>query len=155
MKIYTVSLFGHRTMDDPFTIEKNLEQLIRKLLTEQEYVEFLVGRDGDFDLLAASVIRRVTKALSLENSSLILVLPYMKAEYRDHAKELEAYYDAVEICEESANAHFKAAITQRNRCMADRSDLVIFAVERKSGGAYRTMQYAQAHSRRCISLLEL
>ncbi|MBQ8909989.1 MAG: hypothetical protein IJY91_02990 [Oscillospiraceae bacterium] len=35
-----------------------MEKVVRNLLREKQYVEFLVGRDGDFDLLVASVIRQ-------------------------------------------------------------------------------------------------
>ena len=51
MNTYTVSLFGHRHIDHPSEIEKQLDTLLRELLAQKEYVEFLIGRDGDFDLL--------------------------------------------------------------------------------------------------------
>lgn len=52
---YTVSFFGHRKIDFTYIVEDRLEGLIRSLLLEKEYVEFLVGRDGDFDIWTASV----------------------------------------------------------------------------------------------------
>ena len=52
MQIVTVSFFGHRIIDNALEIEKRLEQLIRTLLREHEYIEFLVGRDGEFDQLS-------------------------------------------------------------------------------------------------------
>ena len=58
MNICTVSFFGHRQIDDVFKIEKQLEALIRELLLTKEYVEFLVGRDGEFDQLVSSTIRK-------------------------------------------------------------------------------------------------
>lgn len=39
--------------------------------------------------------------------------------------------------------HYKAAFQIRNRSMVDRSGLVVFYVNRKSGGAYQTMAYAE------------
>ena len=42
MDQYTVSFFGHRVIEDPLLIEQRLETLIRRLLKEKEYVEFLV-----------------------------------------------------------------------------------------------------------------
>ena len=62
------------------------------------------------------------------------------------------YYDEVEICEESARAHFKAAIQIRNRCMVDRSDLVVCCIQHQSGGAYRTVQYAQRLGKRVVEV---
>ncbi|MDY6181819.1 MAG: hypothetical protein SPI15_13385 [Candidatus Faecousia sp.] len=86
MEIYTVSLFGHRRLDSPIQIEKQLEKLILELLSSKPYVEFLVGRDGDFDLLAASVIHRCRRIFRADNSSLVWVMPYLTAEYRDRKK---------------------------------------------------------------------
>ena len=75
MNQYTVSFFGHRVIEDPLLIEQRLEQLIRKLLKEKEYVEFLVGRNGDFDQLVSSVVRRAKREYRADNSSLVLVFP--------------------------------------------------------------------------------
>ena len=58
MNLYAVSFFGHRQIDNVFIIEQRLETLIRELLATKEYVEFLVGRDGEFDQLVSSTIRR-------------------------------------------------------------------------------------------------
>ena len=49
--VYTVCFFGHRQIDDFRIVEQRIERLIDKLLNEHEYVEFLVGRDGEFDHL--------------------------------------------------------------------------------------------------------
>ena len=152
MEIFTVSLFGHRQVNDPFAVDRKLETIVRNLLAEKEYVEFLVGRDGEFDLLAASVIKRCRKVVGEENSALIWMLPYMTAEYRDHEEEYLNYYDAVEVSQNAAGAHFKSAMQIRNREMVDRSDLVIFCVERSSGGAYQTMKYAVKQEKNIINL---
>ena len=84
----------------------------------------------------------------------MLVLPYERAEYRDNMESFLTYYDEVEICPESAKAHFKAAIGIRNRAMVDRADLVICAVERESSGAYTAMKYAEKQEKRIINLAE-
>ena len=152
MNLYAVSFFGHRQIDNVFIIEQRLEMMIRKLLVSKEYVEFLVGRDGEFDQLVASVVRRFKRTVRDDNSSLVLVLPYATAEYRNNEQSFHAYYDEVEICTESAENHFKAAHQIRNRTMVDRSDLVVFCVEHNSGGAYQTMQYAKKANANIINL---
>ena len=58
MEVFTVSFFGHRMIDNALEIESRLEQLILTLFREHEYVEFLLGRDGEFDQIVSSVIRR-------------------------------------------------------------------------------------------------
>ena len=161
MNLFAVSFFGHRQVDDPFLIERQLESIIRELLLTKEYVEFLVGRDGEFDQLVSSTVRRCKRTIRDDNSSLVLVLPYMTAEYRNNEESFHEYYDEIEICLESAEKHFKSAHQVRNRSMVDRSDLVIFCIEHNSGGAYQTMQYAKKgrckdhDSDRCTSLTSL
>ena len=61
LDIYTISFFGHRYLDSAITIETRLENLVIKLLYEHEYVDFLIGRNGEFDQLVSSTIKRVKK----------------------------------------------------------------------------------------------
>lgn len=154
LDIYTVSFFGHSRIYNYNPIEEQLEALIRKLLDEKEYVDFLIGKNGDFDRIVSSVIRRVKRNYRDDNSCHVLVLPYPTAEYRDNEEYYHDYYDEVEICGSSTAVHFKAAIQTRNREMVDRSDLVICFVERKSGGAYQTIHYAEKQGKEIINIAE-
>lgn len=142
LNIYTVSFFGHRYIDNASEVEQHLDCLLHDLIVQKEYVEFLVGRDGDFDTIASAAIKRAIHSYGYGNAHFILMLPYMKAEYRDNEKEFLDYYDEVEVCTESSEAHPKSAIQVRNRCMVDRSDLVVCCIQHKSGGAYKTVHYA-------------
>lgn len=152
MEIFTVSLFGHRKLNDIPRIERELEKIVCSLLLSKEYIEFLVGRSGEFDILAASVIRRCQRKIRDDNSSLILVLPYTSAELaRNDAFFLE-YYDEIEVCSSSSIAHFKAAYQLRNKYMVERSELVVFFVSHPSGGAYQTLKYAEKLSVDYINL---
>ncbi len=150
MDIYTVSFFGHRQIDDAIQIERKLDILIRHLLAEKSFVEFLVGRDGDFDLLVSSVIHRCKRSVRSDHTSLVWVLPYPTAAYLNNEKAYRDYYDEVEICE--AARHYKAAFQFRNRSMVDRSDLVICYIDHQSGGAYQTICYAQKRGVPCINI---
>lgn len=139
-------------MDDSIRVERRLEELIKELLFTKQYVEFLVGRDGDFDLLVASVIRRCKRECRSDNSSLVWVLPYMTADFRDNEESYREYYDEIEVF---SGTHYKAAFQQRNRSMIDRSDLAVFYVEKTEGGAYSTMEYAAAQSVETINLYNI
>ena len=152
--VYTVCFFGHRQIDDFNLVEQKVEMLIVRLLNEHEYVEFLVGRDGEFDQLVTSAIFRCRKRLDTANCSVTWVMPYLKADYVKNSDSYDNYYDSVEVCEQSANAHPKAAIQIRNRAMADRSDLCVFYVTHKSGGAYQTLRYAERTGADIINLLD-
>ena len=143
MEIYTVSFFGHRTIPDFHTVEKQTEALIRRLLLKEEYVEFLVGRDGDFDQIVTSTIKRLKRNIRDDNSTLVWILPYPTAELRDNMDSFQQYYDEIEICSDATNNHPKGSFQIRNRQMVDRSNLSVFYVDHMSGGAYQTMCYAQ------------
>ncbi len=93
MTIHTVSFFGHRFIEKPLLIEQRLETLIRKLLKEKEYIEFLVGRDGEFDQIVSSTIRRSKQEYGGDNSAHVWVLPYLTAEFRDNEESFRQYYD--------------------------------------------------------------
>ena len=125
---YTVSFFGHRIIEQPLLIEQRLEELIGSLLQSKEYVEFLVGRNGDFDQLVSSSIRRCKREIRADNSAHVWVLPYVTADFRDYEEDYRAYYDEIEVFD-SADKHFKAAFQARNRSMVDRADIVVFCVE--------------------------
>ena len=150
---YTVSFFGHRIIEQPLLIEQSLEELIGSLLRSKEYVEFLVGRNGDFDQLVSSTIHRCNREIREDNSAHVWVLPYATADYRDNEEDYRAYYDEIEVFD-SAGKHFKAAFQARNRNMVDRADLVVFYVERNEGGAYQTMRYAIQQGKQYINLAD-
>ncbi len=149
MDIFTVSLFGHRNIMDVKYAEKALTDFAVNLIKEKDYVEFLIGRNGEFDILAASVIRRVRKEYGDHNSDLTLILPYKTAEYRNNEKQFCDYYGYVEIFEAK---HFKSAIIERNRSIIDRSDLVAFYLEQETGGAYLAYTYAKSQGKQVTML---
>ena len=152
MEIFTVSFFGHRKIDDPLSIDRKLDALIRCLLLTKPYVEFLVSRDGDFDQLVSSAIRRAKRTIRDDNSSHVWVMPYMTAEYRNYPDDYHEYYDEIEICEAAAWSHYKAAFQIRNREMVGKSHLAVFCIDHHTGGAWQTFQYAQKQGTPCINL---
>ena len=152
LNIYTVAFFGHRYIDNPLKVEELLEIEIRKLIKEKEYVEFLVGRNGDFDRCVTSAVLRVRKNVRADNSSLVLILPYPTAEYLNNEQYFHDYYTDVEISYEASKAHPKSAIQIRNREMVDRANLVICYIEENRGGAWKTVQYAITKGKDIIKL---
>lgn len=141
MQTYTIAFFGHRQIDDLYTMEKRLTMLIEKRLSEKEYVEFLVGRNGDFDRSVSSVIRTVQKRKGRDHSVHVLILPYMTGEYLHNRESFALYYDEIEIFD--GGTYFKNAIKKRNRAMIDRADEAVFWLERDQGGAYDAYLYAR------------
>ena len=148
MNLYTVSLFGHREIDDLRLLDARLAPVIKELIQGTRFVAFLIGRNGEFDEYAASIIKHVQREVGCENSDMTLVLPYTVADIEYY----ERYYDGIVIPESTHRAHPKSAITLKNRWMIDNSDLVIVYVERNKGGAYAAMKYAQKQNKKIINL---
>ena len=154
LDIFTVAFFGHRYIDNPFKVEELLEEEIRRLLKEKEYVDFLVGRNGDFDQYVSSTVLRVRKAVGDQNSSLALILPYATADYLNNQEYFEDYYSDIEISYESSKAHPKSAFQIRNREMVNRANLIICCIDHKDGGAWQTVEYAIAQGKTIINVGE-
>ena len=148
MDAFVVSLFGHREIEDLRKLEDKLTPIIKELVRTKMYVVFLIGRNGEFDECAASILKRVRKESEEENSEIILVLPYTVADIEYYEK----YYDDIIIPDRLYSAHPKSAIILRNRWMIESSDLVVVYVEHKTGGAYTAMKYAEKLNKRIINI---
>ncbi len=154
MRIYTVSFFGHRDFHRHFELADKLDTILRDLIKTKTYIDFLVGRNGEFDSFVSSSIRHARKVYDDSNSSHILILPYPTAEYMNNEESFNNYYDEIEICYNASISHFKSAIGVRNREMVDRSDLVICCIENTHGGAFDAIEYARRTGKKIINLAE-
>ena len=138
-EIYRVSFIGHRRIDRFRFVEEQLDRTISELMRRKEYIEFYIGRNGDFDTMVASAVKRYQKQHGKENSSLILVIPYPVA----NMDCLEQFYDEIWYPEELYKTHHKAAITKRNEWFVRNSDLLIAYVETDNGGAATCLKEAK------------
>ena len=137
--IYRIAFIGHRETYGHYRLEDQIEQIARDKLYEKEYVEFYVGRNGDFDISVASAIKRAQNAVGHHNSCLILLQPYPM---RDD-EYYEKFYDEVQY-PVSFKTYPKSAITKRNKWMVDNSELLVaFVEEGRKGGALTTLKYAE------------
>lgn len=150
MNVFTVSLFGHREICDLGRLEDQLTPIIKELIQTKAYVSFLIGRNGEFDEYAASVIKRAQRETEKENNDITLVLPYAVSDLEYYEK----YYDSIIIPSCIYRAHPKSAITLKNRWMIEKADLVIVYVEHNKGGAYTAMKYAEKISKKTINLFK-
>lgn len=137
--IYRVSFIGHRQVEHFREVEEQLTKIVKELVRSKTFVEFYIGRNGEFDILAASVIKRLQENYGKSNNSLILVIPYPIADL----EYMEKYYDEIWYPDELHGVHYKSAITKRNEWFVERSDLLIAYVTKDHGGAYDCMKKAQ------------
>lgn len=147
---YRVVLFGHRDFSGHQALDKWLYPLLQDLIRTKPFLEIYIGRNGEFDLYAATVVKRLQNAMGKGNNELICVLPYPERDMVYY----EEYYDSVMIPQCIEKTHPKAAIAKRNRWMVEQADLVICYVERREGGAYNTLKYAKNLEKEILNLAE-
>ena len=57
MRFFTVSIFGHRKIEELWRLEAPLLQIVKNLIQSNNYVSFLIGRNGELDEFAAAIIK--------------------------------------------------------------------------------------------------
>lgn len=95
---------------------------------------FYLGGYGDFDHLAASVLRELKKTHT--HIKLVLVLAYLNRDANTSGYDCSIYPEL-----ESVPLRF--AISKRNEYMVNMSDAVVAYVTHSWGGAAKTLQYAR------------
>ena len=76
--IFTVCFFGHREIDTVIDIENKVYEIVGNLIRSKGSVEFLAGRNGDFDRIVSSTIIQAKKNEFEANSFHTLILPYQR-----------------------------------------------------------------------------
>ena len=145
---YRVVLFGHRDFNGHRALDARLYPLLCDLIRTKPFVEIYIGRNGEFDIYAATVVKRVQNAMGKANNEFICMLPYPEKDMEYY----EEYYDNVMIPECIGRTHPKGAITKRNRWMVEQADLILCCIEREKGGAWQTVKYAMSQNKKIINL---
>lgn len=73
---YRVVLFGHRDFDGHRRLDERLYPLLKDLIRTKPFLEIYIGRNGEFDIYAATIVKRVQSAMGKDNNEFICVLPY-------------------------------------------------------------------------------
>lgn len=148
MDLYKVVLFGHRDITAHKKIEAALWKIFEKLLSSKSFIDIYIGRNGEFDVFAASVLKRIQKHFGNERISMTLVLPYTVKDISYY----EDYYDAVFIPDFITKTHPKGAIRARNLWMVRQCDLLICYVDNDYGGAHAALKHAEKLKKSIINL---
>lgn len=145
-EIYRIAMFGHRDFNAHRQLDEALIPFLRDLIRRKKFIEIYIGRDGEFDIYAASLIKRFKNEYDDFNSiELHLILPYDKRNIED----FEKYYDQVYI---PISVHPRIAIVKRNEWMVNQADLIFCYIERQSGGAYKAVQYAEKKGKKIVNI---
>lgn len=138
----TVTFCGHSQKSYEKDIEQKLYRIIEEMI-EKGANEFLLGGYGNFDNLAAKVVKKLKAKYPHINS--ILVVPYLDRKYN-----LEMYDSSVYPPLEDVPLRF--AISKRNEWMIQNSQVVVAYVRYSWGGASKTLMYAQKRKKQIINI---
>ena len=137
----TVAFCGHAQISQSEKIEKWLYDVTQKLI-EQGATTFYLGGYGDFDSLAASVLREQKK--QYPQIELVLVLAYLNT-----GRNTSGYDSTVYPPLETVPRRF--AISHRNRWMVESADVVVAYVLHDWGGAATTLRCVRQKKKQIIS----
>lgn len=136
----TVTFCGHREVHEPEKVKAWLKEVVESLILEGTDT-FYLGGYGQFDALAAAVVREKKERYPQIRS--VLVLPYLDREFDASAYD-ETVYPPLE------NVPRRYAISRRNEYMVDHADVVVAYVVYSFGGAGKTLKYAERKQKRII-----
>ena len=137
-----VTFCGHGNINYDDEIKYKLKTEIEKAISKGE-TKFLLGGYGNFDLLAARILKTLKSQYPQIKST--LVIPYIDRDY-DTCLYDDSVYPPLE------NVPRKFAIVKRNEWTVDKADIIIAYVEHDWGGAARTLKYAVRKKKDIVNL---
>ena len=142
----TVCFVGHREEWRCANIEKQLEEVIEKLIN-QGCLHFFDGNKGAFDALCIKVLLKLKNKYPDIKIFRVLTNHLRKDEY------IPSFIKEVIIPEDIPYLHFKQRITKRNEWMIDNADVVVcYIINKIKSGAYKTFLYAKKKNKDIICI---
>ena len=140
-----VTFCGHREVEQPERVKDWLRVVTGRLIAAGAAC-FLLGGYGEFDRLAAAVLRE--QKARWPKIERVLVLAYL-----DQRREEDGYDATVYPPLEGVPRRF--AILRRNRWMVEQADLVVAWVQHDWGGAAKTLRIAEQKRKRILRYPEI
>ena len=138
---------GHR--DTPASILPKLREAVERHITEYGVNEFVVGKYGGFDSLAAQAVREAKQRHP--RIRLTLLLPY----YDPHKTiELPSGFDGSLYPDGLEHAPRRAAIVRANQYMVCHSDYLIAYDAGRIGNTRKLVEYARHREREGLIRVE-
>jgi len=135
-----ITFCGHNDVPDNNKVREWLCHVLDQFVHEENVICYLGGY-GEFDRLAASVVRQKQKG----NPALqaVLVIPYLNRKYDDSGYDYTLFPPL-----EAVSPRY--AISKRNEWMAAQADVVIAYVTHDWGGAAKMLEYARRKGKKVV-----
>lgn len=144
----TCAFFGHRNC--PKTVREPLVGVLEDLIGNYDVDDFLVGNNGDFDAMVASVLRELNE--KYPHIQYHIVLAYMPGAKDEYGNNDDFHHTLYPEGIEEAPKRF--AISWRNRWMVHECDYVVCYINHSFGGAAQFVEYAQHQKKTIINLAD-
>ena len=138
----TCFFIGHR--DAPESVYDRLLEAIERLIIEYGVVDFVVGRYGNFDRLAARAVMEAKQHYA--DVTLTLLMPY----YRTDAEPLPDGFDGSLFPDGLETVPKRAAILQANQYMIHHCDYLITYNKNRVGNTRKLVADARKIELLCI-----
>lgn len=136
----TCTFFGHSI--SPQNLREAIKEKITEMIEQHGVELFYVGNHGQFDSMALSSLKELTKIYP--HIKYYVVLAYFPKE--KPSEENTLLPEGIEFC------HPRFAIEFRNKWMIERSDFVISYVTHSWGGAHKFCEKAKNKGKTVINI---
>ena len=155
MKTNTCCFIGHRKINETEEIKTKLNEIIEKLIIENQVDTFLFGSKSGFDSLCLELVTKIKeKYPQIKRIYVRAEYPYISDNYKDYL--LESYEDTY-YPEKILNSG-RAAYVERNYEMVDNSNFCIIyydepnAPTTRKSGTKIALDYAVKQGKHIIKL---
>lgn len=149
----TISFLGHSSISCKEKAETVVKEQLLNIIREDEHITCYNGGYGEFDDICARVCRELKKIHP--HIELVYVTPYIRLSDQIKIKEMQD----MGMCDSSIyppieKVPFKFAISKRNEWMVCNSDIIIAYVNRRHGGAYKSLQIAKRKKKKIVNIVD-
>lgn len=136
----TCAFTGHRVLNEDFSV-KELKNVIKEVIL-RGVETFYVGMATGFDLCAAETTLALKR--KYKQIKLIACIPCCNQEKYYSAEDKKRYAKIIKKVDEKvflSEHYYNGCMQNRDRYMADRADIMIVYLKKKSGGTAYTVHY--------------
>ena len=146
----TCAFFGHSMFVKCRLDYKKFKDFVESLVLKNFSI-FLVGTYGEFDEICLNVCLTLKEKYS--HIRICKVFSSVSKQIKEHGINPTIEYISYEI----EQLHFKQRITQTNRIMIDKADIVVCFIDKNitNSGALQSIKYAFKQNKNVINVFEL
>lgn len=149
---------GHRNISkiDSNLIKTYVKENVKNLIENRDYNVFVSGAARGFDILAANAVIELKKEYS--NIKLMLAIPCLNQTNGWREEDKLEYINIVENADKLkilSTDYKDGCMIKRNNYMVDMSSYCVYYLRQKTGGTYKTVNYAIDKKLVLVNIYEL